>query len=255
MANKKIVARLDIKNEFVIKGLQLEGLRRVGGIFDIALQREAEKVDEILLIDAVASLYGRQAVVGAIAAATADTLIPITAAGGVKTLDDAKQLFGAGADRVAINSGALQNPNILKEVAGLFGAQSVVLSIEARKVGSDDWRCFFNGGREDSGISVSDWLAQIDPKFVGEIFVTAVDKDGLRRGPDISLLDRIESVTELPVLYSGGIESTKSAFDVLSRDHVSGIAVGAAFHYQSLVPTRLRQELLNLNLKLARREV
>ncbi len=132
MANKKLLARLDIKNDDVIKGLQLEGLRRIGSIFEVAQEREAGLLDEIIVIDAVASLYGRQAVVEAIRSATAETFIPITAAGGVKCLDDAAQLFSAGADRVAVNSGAIKRPKVLEEIARRFGAQSVVLSVEAK---------------------------------------------------------------------------------------------------------------------------
>lgn len=248
--HKRIVARLDVKGGNVIKGLQLEGLRVLGEIPEMAARYFNDGADEILILDAVASLYGRRATLEATQEATKEVFIPVTIGGGIQSLQDVEEVFLAGADRVAVNSAALFKPEILREVAQVFGAQAVVVSIEAKEVSNGLWHCFYESGREDSGIKVEDWLASLDPNHVGEILLTSVDRDGTRRGADFNLLDRSAGRSEIPLIYSGGLVSWLEIESTLSYSHVAGAVIGAAFHYGNLrawdIKENVKSELFTL---------
>jgi cyclase len=229
----RVAARLDVKNSSVIKGIQFEGLRVMGSVGDLSRRYYEGGADEIVIMDAVASLYGRSAVLPSIRAATEGVFIPVTAGGGIRSLDDAVAFFEAGADRVALNTQALRTPQILSEISEVYGAQAVVLSIEARKVGPDTWNCFFDAGREDSGLSVLEWAAQASGLGVGELFVTSVDMDGTRKGADKALLGSLMQVVDLPVMYSGGIGQPEELPWLFGGVGISSVALGACLHYSN----------------------
>lgn len=240
---KRVIARLDIKGSNVIKGLQLEGLRVIGGVGEVSRSRYSEGADEILILDSVASLFGRDAILEALRVATDSVFVPVSAGGGLRTLEDANAYFLNGADRVAINSAGLKRPELFLEIAESYGAQAVVASVEAKKVGSGRWHCFFESGREDSGIEVRDWIASLSSESVGEVLVTSVDSDGLMQGPDLDLLSSVCEVSSIPIIYSGGVVSRSHASSVLSYEEVSAVAIGSSFHYSRAHARRLKQEL------------
>jgi imidazoleglycerol phosphate synthase cyclase subunit len=243
--HKRIIARLDVKGDNVIKGIQMEGLRVMGSIEDLARRYYSSGVSEILILDAVASLYGRQAIVRAIRSATADVFVPVTVGGGIRSLVDATELFEAGADRVALNSAAMMNPGLFSEIANVYGSQAVVASIEAKRVGRSTWNCFTETGRQDSGIDVNTWISRLDAAAVGELLVTSVDFDGTKKGPDLELLDAIAGETSLPIVYSGGIRSVEESLAVLKRDEITGVAFGSALHYQLLEAKEIQDGNVN----------
>lgn len=249
---KRIIARLDIKNEFVIKGFQLEGLRKIGLIQEIARIRENQYVDEILLLDAVASLYRRRSMVETVKEATNDIFIPITAGGGITSLSDARELFLAGADRVALNSATFENPSLIRQISDVYGAQAVVISIEARRIGPNTWNCFTNSGRHDTGVPVENWASSWCDGAVGEVLVTSVDMDGSRRGPDLQLLRRLSVIGDVQFVYSGGILSGEQCSVVLEQENVSGVAIGAAFHFGDLAPNSLKITLQERGIPISR---
>jgi imidazoleglycerol phosphate synthase cyclase subunit len=243
--HKRIIARLDVKGDNVIKGIQMEGLRVMGSIDDLARKYYSSGVSEILILDAVASLYGRQAIVRAIRSATADVFVPVTVGGGIRSLADATELFEAGADRVALNSAAMINPGLFSEIANVYGSQAVVASIEAKRVARSAWNCFTETGRQDSGIDVNTWISRLDAASVGELLVTSVDFDGTKKGPDFELLDAIAGETSLPIVYSGGIRSVEDSLAVLKREEITGVALGSAFHYQLLEAKEIKDGNVN----------
>jgi len=218
----------------VIKGLQLDGLRVIGPVATVSRDRYLQGYDELLLIDSVASLYGRNSIVSAIRAATESVFVPVTAGGGIRAIEDARAYFLNGADRVMINSAALKNPGLVMDIAEVYGAQAVVVSIEAKKVSKSSWNCFFESGREDSKIDVRDWVGSLSAEWVGEILLTSVDNDGLLRGPDERLLDEVAAISTVPIIYSGGVADERQALQVLSNEAVTALAIGAAAHYQRL---------------------
>lgn len=244
METKRLIGRLDIKGEFVIKGIQLEGLRKIGHPNEIAKSFYEEGLDELFYQDCVASLYSRRSLVDVISAATSEVFVPLTVGGGVRSVGDARELLLAGADKVAINSAALMRPTLLKELISEFGGQCVVVSVEA-KVSGSNWNAFFDSGREDSNINVVDWVADVSEMGVGEIVVTSVDRDGGSSGPDFDLANAVrQAAPDTPMIYGGGIKSADDVFRVLSVLNLDGVVIGSMFHYQVLSPSQLRLELV-----------
>lgn len=174
--------------------------------------------------------------------------MPVTAGGGIRTIEDARAYFLNGADRVAINSAALRTPRLMRDIAELYGAQAVVLSIEAKRVGNSKWNCFFESGREDSKIEIRDWLSSLSAEWVGEVLLTSVDNDGLLNGHEEHLLDEVAAISPVPIIYSGGVADLNQALRVLSNDAVSALAIGAAAHYGRLGPKEIKHSMREFGL-------
>lgn len=239
---RRVAARFDLKGPDVIKGVQMEGLRRIGPVQTQVEGIASKGVDELILIDAVASLYGQSAIYDAIQFATRHLFLPVTAGGGIRTVEDAHRFIDAGADRVSINSATFSDQTLVEELAKVFGAQAVVVSIEAKKIAPKHWRCYFESGRQDSGVELRDKLASISPDMVGEILLTSVDKDGMCRGPDLELVRLAGELSKIPLVYSGGIESIQSAIAVLEQDAYSCIALSSAVHKNQFSISDLKKE-------------
>lgn len=244
----RVAARLDVKNASVIKGIQFEGLRVMGSVSDLAQKYYEQGADEIVIMDSVASLYGRKAVLASIRAATNGIFIPITAGGGIRTVDDAAAFFDAGADRVAINTQALQSPEILQQISSVYGAQAVVLSIEARRISPKSWSCFYESGREDSGKSVLEWAAEASQLGAGEVFVTSVDADGTKKGADFDLAKALTNKINLPVMYSGGVRTPSEVAMLFKEAGVSAVALASALHYGNFSVSDAKDALSILSL-------
>ena len=230
----RIFSRLDIKGENVIKGIQLDGLRKIGSPKLLAAKYLENGADELVLVDVVASLYNRSNLSSLITEIANELRIPMTALGGVRTLSDAQTVFNSGADKVGINSAGLVNPTLLTKIANLYGSQAVVTSIEAKRSPQpNSWLCMTENGRHNSGKEVREWVSELESLGVGEIFVTSVDQDGTSRGPDFALCEMIRENSELPIIYSGGI---RNADDVLkiAKLGLDGVAIGAALHYKKV---------------------
>lgn len=245
MANiPRLLARLDIKGPNLIKGLQMEGLRVVGDPLMRAQQYYEQGVDGILIIDTVASLYSRDQLYDIVSSVAEHVYIPITVAGGVRSLDDADKLFASGADHIALNSGAIQDPKLIKEIANKYGSQSTIISIEAKKK-EDEWQVLYNNGRELSGLNLFDWIDQVQQLGVGEILLTSVDHDGMRDGFDIDLVKRVEKHSKVQVIASGGFGALEHLHRLLDNvEGLSAVAIGSAFHYDKLTCLRVQQDLL-----------
>ncbi|MDZ4250892.1 MAG: imidazole glycerol phosphate synthase cyclase subunit [Candidatus Nanopelagicales bacterium] len=229
MSLLRLIARLDIKGANVVKGVQLEGLRVVGKPEEMA-QRYAESgADEILYIDTVASLYGRNQLEALLEKTVESVFVPITVGGGIASVQDARRLFNAGADKIAINTAALKRPALINELAEHFGSQAVVVSIEAKRIGSM-WECYTDSGRNRTGKSAVQWGLESCTRGAGEILITSVDRDGTRRGFDTELVAAIAPHVPVPVTASGGCGSLEHLKAVL-RAGADAVAVGSALHY------------------------
>lgn len=245
MLPKRIIARLDIKGEFLVKGIQLEGIRKIGDPFHFAQTYYEAGVDEVVIVDVVASLYSREHLYNLISYITNKLRVPVTVIGGIKTLQDANAVFRSGADKIGVNSEATRNIHLLSKIAETYGAQAVVSSIEAKyHKEKNDWFLFTESGRNNSGISIRDWFSKIEETEIGEVFVTSVDRDGLKKGPDVSLIQKARNLTRLPIIYSGGISSLQDAEEAL-KIGIDGIAVGTALHYKTIEIQSLKHHLSN----------
>ena len=230
----RIIPRLDVKGQNLIKSIQLEGLRVVGDPVKFAVKYHLTGADELLLMDSVASLYGRNNLFELIKKITSDIFIPITLGGGLRNRDDVVLALRSGADKFAINSAAIENIQIIQELAEMAGKQSVVLSVEAKKTSSGLWEAYFNNGREKSGREVWEWIDECIEKGVGEVLLTSVDREGTAKGFDIDLLKYVGAKITVPLIISGGGDSLEHINDVAKTKFASGIALANALHYDKL---------------------
>jgi cyclase len=244
----RIVARLDVKNSFVIKGIHLEGLRKVGDPNELARNYYESGIDEIVFIDAVASLYDRNNLFDVIRKASEEVFVPITIGGGLRTIADVEQALNAGADKVAVNTAAIKDPEFIGRIARLYGSQCVVASVQAKRVGAG-WEAYTEAGREKTGVSVLDWVRRLENLGAGELMITSVDQEGTRAGFDIPLVTAVNEAVSIPVLVSGGYGSARHVRDLLAATEPSGICYASVLHYRFTSVAALRAELSEIDRK------
>ena len=239
----RIIARLDIKNDYLIKGIHLEGLRKLGDPNEFAKNYYDDGVDEIIYLDSVASLYGRNSLEKILEKTVKNIFVPITVGGGIRTVNDAKRMFLNGADKVAVNSAAIKNPSLISELANTFGSQSVVVSIEAKNIGAYNWEAYVDNGREKTGKDVFEWTKQAIDFGAGEILITSIDKDGTLKGFDLDLINNISKLSTVPIVVSGGMGKIEDAEKILNNQNIDGIAVASLIHYKKSDIYKIKREL------------
>ena len=227
----RLAARLDVKNGRVIKGIQLEGLRVVGDPAEMARRYYAGGVDELVFIDPVATLYGRNSLFAIVAETARDVFVPLVVGGGIRTVEDIREALRHGADKVAINTAAVQRPEFLTEAANAFGSQCVVLSVEAKRGPNGDWRVMTDNGREPSGFDVVKWVVRAESLGAGEVLLTSVDQEGTENGFDVELIEAVHRAVRIPVVASGGAGSPAHVVDVFKRGICDAVACAAILHY------------------------
>jgi len=242
--NIRLIARLDIKGPNLIKGIHLEGLRIVGDPQEFARRYYESGADELVYMDIVASLYGRNSLTEIIKRAAQDIFIPMTVGGGVRSVEDAKQLLRAGADKVAINTAAIGRPELITEISRRFGSQCMVLSIEAKQVGANKWEAYTDNGRERTGLDVVEWAKRGCELGAGEIMLTSVDQEGTRKGFDIELVRAVASVVPIPVIASGGMGTLEHMVEVVQKGKADAVAMADALHYRRLEMRQIREAAL-----------
>ena len=228
----RIIARLDVKNNFVIKGINFEGLRKIGDPLKLAKKYYEEKIDEIMFIDAVASLYDRNNLFNIIDQSTKEIFCPITLGGGIRSLEDIDKALKSGADKVAINSHAIENPQFIKQAVENFGSSTILANIEAKKI-DNDWEIYKYYGREKTGIKLLEWLDTVQEMDCGEIILTSIDKEGLQTGMDFELLDYINNKINRPLIFSGGFNNLDELKKIKKHPFIS-ISIASVLHYQTL---------------------
>lgn len=227
----RIIARLDVKGPNLVKGIHLEGLRVIGDPHAHALRYYEQGADELVYVDIVASLYGRNSLTDVVERTARDVFIPITVGGGVRTLEDVQRLLRAGADKVAVNTAAVRNPPFIREAARAFGSQCVVVGIEAIRQPGGSWEAFTDNGRERTGLDAFDWALRAADLGAGELLVTSVDREGTKKGFDLELTRRIADAVTIPVIASGGAGSVDHVAEVIREGHADAVAVASLLHY------------------------
>ena len=236
----RIIARLDVKNEWVIKGIQMEGLRKVGAPIEMATAYYEAGAHELVFMDAVASLYDRNTLFHIIEDACENVFVPITIGGGLRTLEDVSGALSAGADKVAINTAAVKDLSLVSNVASRFGSQCVVGSVEAKQQSAGVWQAYIDNGREPTGLDVLEWVQDLEAAGAGEILLTSIDRDGTRRGFDLDLFLSVSAVTTRPIILSGGYGSAEHLQALAQFPEPPGaIAIASAFHYHHATPREL----------------
>jgi len=236
----RLIPRLDVKNDYLIKTVCLEGLRKIGNPNEFARKYADQGADELLFMDLVASLYGRNNLYEIINNITKDIFIPITVGGGIRNVSDAINLLENGADKVLLNSATFSNRELISNLANQIGSSSVVLSIEAKKIGND-WFAFYNSGRENSKLTVKEWIKEGINKGAGEICITSVDREGTEKGFDLDLLKEIKNLEiKKPLILCGGISSKEDIEEIQKIVDCSAVGVASVLHYQKKKISDLR---------------
>ena len=232
MRTIRLIARLDIKGPNLIKGIHLEGLRVIGSPAEHAYRYYKQGADELIYMDCVASLYGRNHLAEIIREAAKDIFIPMTVGGGIRSVDDATQILRAGADKVAVNTAAVARPILITEIAQRFGSQCMVLSVEAKQIRTGQWEVFTDNGREHTGRDVVQWVSEAVERGAGEILLTSIDREGTRKGYDVDLVYAVSSIVSVPVIASGGMGRPEDIIPVVTTGGADAIAMADILHYQ-----------------------
>ena len=241
MRRVRLIGRLDIKGPNLIKGIHLEGLRVMGLPNEYALRYYQQGADELIYLDCVASLYGRNSLGDIVRGAVQDVFIPLTVGGGIRSSDDAAHLLRCGADKVAVNTAAVATPKLIRDIANRFGSQCMVLSIEAKQIASDRWEVYTNNGRERTGLDVVSWVKQGVALGAGEILLTSVDREGTRKGFDIALVRAVTNEVAVPVIASGGMGKPQDLVDVVQQGDADAVAMADILHYKRATVGDIRQ--------------
>lgn len=241
MLNKRIIARLDIKAPNLIKGINLEGLRVVGDPQKYAHKYYLEGADELLFMDIVASLYERNSLHDLVKSTAENIFIPLTVGGGIRSVEDAAMLLRSGADKIALNTAAIKNPDLISQIAKRFGSQCVVLSIEAKNYGPEKWEAYYDNGREHTHMDAVAWAQKAEDLGAGELLLTSVDREGTRKGFDVDLVRRVSDLVRIPVIASGGMGDATHLIDVVKNGHADAVAMADVLHYNRMSISEIKK--------------
>jgi cyclase len=227
----RLIPRLDVKGPNLVKGIHLEGLRVLGAPQAFARHYYETGADELLFMDAVASLYQRNSLLEMVAATARTIFIPLTVGGGIRSVADIREALCAGADKVALNTAALRRPELLREAARRFGSSTIVLSIEAIRQPDGSYHCYTDCGREETGVEVVNWAIRATELGVGEVLVTSVDREGTGKGFDLELTRQITSAVPIPVIACGGAGTLEHIDEAIQAGGVDGVCLASMLHY------------------------
>lgn len=248
----RIIVKLDVKPPYVVKPVHFEGLRKVGTPQDLAKKYYVQGADEIMYIDIVSSLYRREILFDKIKETATELFIPFGVGGGVKTIEDFSKLFHSGADKVIINTYAVQeDPSIINRAAEIFGSQAVVVNIEAKKW-NNYWECYTDCGRIQSNRDVLTWVKEVQERGAGEIFLQSVDMDGRQRGFDLELAKKVVELVNIPVIVGSGSGSLEDIKELILEAKPSGVAISSLLHYNKFTVKEIKDYLRENTIEVSR---
>lgn len=243
MLAKRIIPCLDVTGGRVVKGVNFIGLRDAGDPVELAERYNAQGADELVFLDITASSDARDIMADLVARTARQVFIPLTVGGGLRSVADARKIILAGADKVSINTAAVRRPELIRELSLEFGAQAVVLAIDARRSGAGKWNVYTKGGRQDEGIDAVEWARRGESLGAGEILLTSMDTDGVQTGFDCELTRAVVQATTIPVIASGGAGKPSDFVDVLTRGQADAALAASVFHYGKYTVADLKQAL------------
>ncbi|MEH6346339.1 MAG: imidazole glycerol phosphate synthase subunit HisF [Bermanella sp.] len=232
---KRIIPCLDVDNGRVVKGVQFLDIRDAGDPVEVAKRYDEQGADEITFLDITASSDDRATTIHTVRAIAEQVFIPLTVGGGIRTIEDIRNMLNAGADKTAINSAAITNPEFVREAAEKFGSQCIVIAIDAKKVSKDGepgkWEIFTHGGRKPTGIDVVEWAIKMTQYGAGEVLLTSMDQDGVKRGFDIELTRAVSEAVNVPVIASGGVGNLQHLADGVTQGKADAVLAASIFHF------------------------
>ncbi|MBZ4672376.1 MAG: Imidazole glycerol phosphate synthase subunit hisF [Deferribacteraceae bacterium] len=245
MLTKRIIPCLDVKDGRVVKGTKFLDLKDAGDPVLVAEEYNRQKADELTFLDITASHENRGIILDIVAKTAKKIFMPLTVGGGVRTLEDIRNLLNAGADKVSINTAAVKNPEFVKQASKKFGSQSIVVAIDAKMVGENTWEVFTHGGRNPTGIDAIKWAIRMQEYGAGEILLTSMDKDGTKDGYDINLTRNIAEAVKIPVIASGGVGNAQHILDGLTKGKADAALAASIFHFGEYTVQEVKEFLKN----------
>ncbi|MEF8835072.1 MAG: imidazole glycerol phosphate synthase subunit HisF [Candidatus Thermoplasmatota archaeon] len=242
MLAKRIVAALDIKNGRVVKGVNFENIRDAGDPVELAKRYEDEGVDEIVFLDISATNENREILIGLAKKIAGEINIPFTVGGGLSSTDLMTKMIRQGADKVFVNTSAVEDPHIIKKASKKIGASNLVIAIDAKRE-ENDWKIYSHGGNKKRGLNAVEWAKEVEKLGAGEILLTSMDRDGTKDGFDIPLLKKVSSAVDIPVIASGGAGSAEDFYKVFNETEVSAALAASIFHYKDCSISDLKSDL------------
>ncbi|MDE7234831.1 MAG: imidazole glycerol phosphate synthase subunit HisF, partial [Ruminiclostridium sp.] len=243
MLAKRIIPCLDVRDGKVVKGVNFKGIRDVGDPVALAKEYNKQGADEIVFYDITASHEGRGVMLNVVSETAAQVFVPLCVGGGIKTIDDFRDTLRAGADKVSVNSQAVQNPKLISDAAEVFGSQCVVVGIDAKRGENGEFRVFINGGRVDYNLPLADWVAEIEKRGAGEICLNSMDADGTKEGFDLEMLNFVCERVKIPVIASGGCGCLSDFSDVFEKTPASAALAASLFHFRELTVGEVKEHL------------
>jgi cyclase len=242
MLAKRIIPCLDVKEGRVVKGINFVNLIDAGDPVENAKVYDEQGADELVFLDITASYEKRNIMIDVVKKTAEQVFMPLTVGGGVKSVEDIRNLLNAGADKVSINTAAVKNPNLIYEAAKLFGSQCIVVAIDAKRKG-DSWEVYIHGGRTPTGIDAIEWAKRVVDLGAGEILLTSMDKDGTKSGYDIELTKAIAEAVSVPVIASGGAGTKEHFYEGLTEGRADAVLAASVFHFKEISIPKLKKYL------------
>ncbi|HZM35768.1 MAG TPA: imidazole glycerol phosphate synthase subunit HisF [Burkholderiales bacterium] len=239
---KRVIPCLDVTAGRVVKGVNFVGLRDAGDPVEIAARYDEQGADELCFLDITASSDDRDILLHVIEAVAQRVFIPLTVGGGVRKVDDVRRLLNAGADKVSMNTAAVQNPQLVRDASGVVGCQCIVVAIDAKKKG-DSWEVFTHGGRRPTGIDAVDWARRMQAAGAGEILLTSMDRDGTKDGFDLGLTAAVSSAVELPVIASGGVGALEHFSEGVLEGRADAVLAASVFHFGEITVRQAKEHM------------
>jgi cyclase len=239
---KRVIPCLDVTAGRVVKGVNFTSLRDAGDPVEIAARYDEQGADELTFLDITASSDERDIILNVIEAVASKVFIPLTVGGGVRKVEDVRRLLNAGADKVSINTAAVQNPQLVQQASGVVGCQCIVVAIDAKKKGSS-WEVFTHGGRKPTGLDAVQWAKRMEEAGAGEILLTSMDRDGTQQGFDLGLTHAVSTAVGIPVIASGGVGSMKDFADGVTAGGADAVLAASVFHFGSLTVKQVKEHM------------
>ena len=242
MLAKRVIPCLDVTAGRVVKGVNFVGLRDAGDPVEIAARYDEQGADEVCFLDITASSDGRDILLHVIEAVAERVFIPLTVGGGVRKLEDVRRLLNAGADKISINTAAVQNPDLVREVSGVVGNQCIVVAIDAKRSGAG-WEVYTHGGRKPTGLDAVQWAQRMQAAGAGEILLTSMDRDGTRDGFDLALTRAVSDAVGVPVIASGGVGSLEHLAEGVIEGHADAVLAASSFHFGEFTVRQAKEHM------------
>ena len=243
MLAKRIIPCLDVQNGMVVKGVNFEGIKEVGDPVECAVAYDRQGADEICFLDITATHEGRGTMMDVVRQTAKKVFVPLTVGGGIRTVEDYRQVLRAGADKVSVNSAAIRNPELIRQAADKFGSQCVVVAVDAKRRADGGWGVFINGGRIDTGLDVLEWVRRCEHLGAGEILLTSMDADGTKQGFDLPLTNQVSRAVSIPVIASGGCGRLEDFSEVFQKTGADAALAASLFHYRELTVEQVKAHL------------